>query len=55
MPNYSFSTKPRRKIDTEAVERVKQHCEEHGLSFSAIVVALLKTWEAENVSKVQSN
>jgi len=54
MPVHTFSTKSSRPVDTDAINRVKQHCEANCLNFSAIVVNLIKEWEANHVSKVQS-
>ena len=48
MANFSFSTRPKRPLDTEAVERVKQHCDKHGLNFSAFIVELIKKWQNDN-------
>ncbi len=51
---FSFSTK--RTNDTEAIQRIKEHCSKKGLNFSAVVTNVLKLWEEQNVerSKVQS-
>ena len=51
MAIFTFSTKTSKPIDTEAVQRVKDHCEKEGLNFSAVVVSLLKDWEKSNVPK----
>lgn len=49
MAIHSFSTKRTKPTEVEAVERIKQHCENKGLNFSAIVVKLLIEWEKANV------
>lgn len=53
MPVFTFSTKPARPDETEAVKRVKQYCEAKGMNFSALVVKLLK--EYADGLEVQSN
>lgn len=45
MAIFTFSTKTRLPAEEEAIKRIKKHCEEHGLNFSALVVRLLIEWE----------
>lgn len=47
MAIYTFSTKAKRPLDTEAVEQLKEFCEEQGLNFSSVVVKLIKEWSNE--------
>lgn len=49
MAIHSFSIKKTNPTEVEAVERIKQHCENKGLNFSALVVRLLLEWEKANV------
>lgn len=51
MAVYTFSTRPTRPVDSEAIQRVKDHCDSQGLNFSALVVSLLKKWEEDNVKR----
>jgi len=46
--NFSFSTRPKRPLDTKAVEQAKQHCDEHGLNFSSFIVELIKKWQNDH-------
>lgn len=58
MAIFTFSTRATRPVDTDMVERVKQHCEDNCLNFSAVVIKLLEQWEKDNVerpAKVHSN
>ncbi len=48
MAVFTFSTKGSKPTDTEAVERIKQHCDDTGQNFSALVVKLLKEWDQDN-------
>lgn len=50
MPVFTFSTKTKKPEDTRLVEELKEHCEETGQNFSALVVKLIK----EHVSDAQS-
>lgn len=45
MAIFTFSTRGTRPDDTEAVERVKQKCEDKGMNFSALVIKLIKEHE----------
>ena len=47
MAVFTFSTKGSKPEDTKAVKRIKEHCEKHGINFSAVVLRLLKEWEAD--------
>jgi len=47
MPIFSFSTKPKQLADTELVERLKQYCDDNGLSFSHLVLEGLKKLNEE--------
>lgn len=47
MSVFTFSTKATRPADTHCIERVKAVCDERGMNFSALVVKLIKQWEAE--------
>ena len=55
MAVFTFSTKPTKHLDTAIVERIKQHCYDHGLNFSAVVIQLLTEWDKEHVRQIQSN
>jgi len=58
MAIFTFSTKATRPTDTEAMESIKHHCDRQGLNYSALVVNILKAWEADHVerpTKVQSS
>ena len=48
MAIFTFSTRTKRPVDTALVQRVKDHCDKHGLNFSALIIQLLKQWEEEN-------
>lgn len=48
MPVYTFSTKTKKPEDTKAVEDLKDHCEERGLNFSALVIHLIKEHDCGN-------
>lgn len=48
MPVFTFSTRDKKPLDTEAVERLKEHCEKHGINFSAVIVHLVK----ENLEEI---
>lgn len=49
MAVHTFSTRKTKPTEVEAVERIKQYCEDKGLNFSALVVRLLIEWEKTNV------
>ncbi len=49
MAIHTFSTKKTKPTEVEAIERIKQHCEDKGMNFSALVVRLLIEWEKANV------
>jgi hypothetical protein len=49
MAVHTFSTKDKNVQETEAVQRVKQHCIANKLNFSAVVVSLIVEWEKANV------
>lgn len=49
MAVHTFSTKKTKPTEVEAIERIKQHCEDKGMNFSALVVRLLIEWEKANV------
>ena len=42
MAIFTFSTKTKKPEDTRLVEELKQHCEDSGQNFSALVVKLIK-------------
>jgi len=48
MAIFTFSTKGSRPQDTEAVERIKQKCDNKNMNFSGLVLNLLKQWEETN-------
>lgn len=45
MAIYTFSTKTKKPEDSTAVESLKDHCEELGLNFSAIIINLIKEYD----------
>jgi hypothetical protein len=49
MAVFTFSTKGSKPADTAIIEEVKQHCEDRGINFSALVVKLLILWHKEEV------
>lgn len=44
MAIFTFSTKGTKPEDTRLISEVKQICENEGLSFSALVIRLLREW-----------
>lgn len=50
MPVFTFSTKTKKPEDTRVVEELKQKCEDTGQNFSALVVKLIKEYEADERS-----
>lgn len=44
MAVFTFSTKTKKPEDTRVIEELKQHCEETGQNFSALVVKLIKEY-----------
>lgn len=52
MAVFTFSTKGTKPQDTEMIQRIKTHCEDHGLNFSGVVLKLLKEWENDRSRKV---
>lgn len=47
MPVFTFSTPTKRPEEAEVIEAIKEHCEQHNLNFSAVVVTLLKKYKEE--------
>lgn len=52
MAVFTFSTKTKKPEDTRLVEELKQHCEDTGANFSALVVKLIKEHVNERPTKV---
>lgn len=48
MSIYTFSTRSKKPVDTELVERAKKHCDDNGLNFSAFIIQLLRQWEIDH-------
>lgn len=45
MAVYTFSSKTKRPEDTEAVEKLKDFCEQRNLNFSAVIINLIKEFD----------
>lgn len=51
MAIHTFSTKTKKPEDEAAVQTVKEYCDRKNLNFSAVVVALLRSFAEEKVNE----
>ena len=52
MAVYTFSTKTKKPLDTDLVDRIKKLCDDEGWNFSALIIDILREWETrENVKR----
>ncbi len=47
---FTFSSKGSKPEDTEAIEKIKQHCYDKGINFSAVVIRELRAWHEKELA-----
>lgn len=50
MPVYTFSTPEKRPDQQQVVDKVKEHCFNKGMNFSAVVVKLIEQYHEQEIA-----